>query len=270
MKIGITGADGVIGSRLVKKDCIPLLCDVTNPEEVKTVLDMVKPDIVIHCAALTDVAYCESHFKESFDVNVRGTFNVVGAMPKNSLFIYISSDHVFSGQNYFYDGYNERHKPSPVNRYGFSKWGGEEASKTGKCRTIIVRSSRCFHYDWAKPTLDKLQNGEEVIFTDLIKRTFYHVDHLVEGLLYLAHNYESFPDLDIINISGNDRLSYYMFWANMHRYLGLPGKIKPRNFQLKNEAPRPFRGGLDIRKAKRMGFPLHRVEDGFELIKEGV
>ena len=60
-----------------------------------------KTRCVIHCAALTDVAYCESHFRESFDVNVRGTSNVVEAMPKDSVFIYLSTDHVFNGNNWF-------------------------------------------------------------------------------------------------------------------------------------------------------------------------
>jgi dTDP-4-dehydrorhamnose reductase len=270
MKISVTGYEGTIGNKLLNYGCVPLVCDVTNPKEVKDVVSKEKPDIVIHCAAVTDVDYCESHFKESFDVNVRGTFNVVEAMPADALFIYLSSDHVFSGQNYFYEGYSERHKPSPVNRYGFSKWGGELATKTGNCKTIIVRSSKCFNYEWAKPTLDKLQNGEEVIFTDLIKRSFYHIDHLVDGLLYLANNHENFPDLEIINIAGDQRLSYYMFWVNLRRYLELPGQIKPRSFELKDKSPRPFRGGLDTGLAKRKGFPLHSTKEGFELIKRGI
>jgi len=269
-KIAVTGSQGTIGSRLVKEGCTPILCDITKSKDLAGEMKPMKFDVVIHCAALTDVTYCENHFRESFDVNVKGTANVVEFMPKDSLFIYLSSDHIFSGENYFYEGYGERHKPSPVNRYGFSKWGGELAAQTGNCRVIIVRSSKCYHHGWAKPTLDKLSNGEDVIFTDLIKRSFYHVNFLVEGLLHLAHHYEEFPKLDIINISGKDIFSYYMFWVLLQRHLGLPGKIKPRNSELKDETPRPFRAGLDVKLSKKLGFPSHTLEEGFELIKQGI
>lgn len=270
MKIGVTGSQGTIGSELVKRGCIPINCDITNQYEVTGELFAIEPNVVIHCAAITDVAYCEDHFKESFDVNVRGTSNVVEAMPKGSLFIYLSSDHVFNGNNWFNQGYGEWQTPSPINRYGFSKWGGELASKSPGCRTIIVRSSKCFNYAWAKPTLDKLKNGETVIFTDLIKRSFYHVNHLVEGLLYLAYNNSVFPKLDIINISGQSIFSYYLFWNSMKKYLDLPGEIKPRREEVKSEAPRPLRAGLDTKQAERLGFPLHSISEGFELLRQEI
>jgi dTDP-4-dehydrorhamnose reductase len=203
-------------------------------------------------------------------VNVRGTSNVVDAMPKGSLFIYMSSDHVFNGNSWFNQGYGEWQTPTPINRYGFSKWGGELASKSPRCRTVIVRSSRNFNYAWAEPTIDKLKNGETIIFTDLIKRSFYHVNHFVEGLLYLAHNNNKFPKLDIINISGKNIFSYYLFWSSLKNYLELPGEIKPRREEVKSEAPRPFRAGLDTKQAERLGFPLHSMAEGFELLRQGI
>lgn len=270
MEIGITGAKGIIGSKLVEQGCQPMTCDVKDIDDVKYSLKAFEPDVVIHCAALTDVTYCENHFKESFEVNVRGTSNVVEAMPKCSLFIYLSSDHVFNGNNWFAQGYGEWQKPSPVNRYGFSKWGGELASKSPQCRTIIVRSSKLYNYEWAKPTIDKLKAGETVIFTDVIKRSFYHVNHFVDGLLYLAHNYEKFPDVDIVHISGHDVLSYYLFWNALREYLELPGKIKARREELKDETPRPLRGGLETSLAKKLGIPFYSLQEGFELIKQGI
>jgi dTDP-4-dehydrorhamnose reductase len=270
MKIAVTGAEGTIGSELVRRGCTPINIDVTNSELIRNEIEYTNPDVLIHCAALTDVDYCEEHFKESFEVNVRGTSNVVEAMPKNSLFIYLSSDHVFSGDNWNYEGYGEKHALSPVNRYGFSKWGGELAANTGICRTIIVRSSKCFNYAWTQPTIEKLKNNEVIVLTDLIKRSFYHVNHFVDGLLYLAHNYERFSKLDIINISGHDILSYYLFWSSLKSYLQLLGTIKPRREEVKEETPRPFRAGLEIRQARKLGIPLYTLIDGFELIKQGI
>lgn len=270
MKIATTGSEGTIGRELVKRGCIPINIDITNSELIRNEIEYINPDVVIHCAALTDVKYCEEHFKESFEVNVRGTSNVVEAMPKNSLLIYLSTDHVFSGDNWVNHGYGEKHKPFPVNRYGFSKWGGELAAKTGNCRVIIVRSSKLFNFEWAKDTIYDLQNGETVIVTDLIKRSFVHVNHFVNGLLYLANTYTKYPKLDIINISGESVFSYYLFWNSLKKYLELPGEIKPRGEELKDEVPRPFRGGLEVVQAKKLGIPIYSITDGFELLKQGV
>lgn len=269
MKVAITGHEGMIGSRLVSKGCIPLVCDITKPYDTHGAIFVAEPDVVIHCAALTDVAYCETHFKEAFEVNVRGTSNVVDAMPKGSTFIYLSSDHLFNGNQWF-NGYGEWQKPSPINYYGYTKWGGELAAKSDKCRTIIVRSSKLFYYEWCRPTIEKLKNGEDVVFTDIIKRSFYHANHFVEALLFLVHHLDEYPDLDIINISGGDVMTYYLFWHALKEYLELPGKIVPRNSELKDETPRPYRAGLDIKLSKKIGLPTFSLKDGFELIRQGL
>jgi len=92
----------------------------------------------------------------------------------------------------------------------------------------------------------------------------------VESLLYLADNYEKYPDLDIINISGQEIFSYYLFWNGLNNYFEFPGTVKPRREKLENETPRPFRAGLNITQSKRLGFPLHSMTEGFELLKQGV
>jgi dTDP-4-dehydrorhamnose reductase len=270
VKIAITGGEGTIGRELLKHGCVPIMGDITYSNDIYTEVQKINPDVLIHCAALTDVAYCESHFKESFEVNVRGTSNVVDAMPKDSLFVYLSTDHVFEGRHYFKEGYGEWRKPSPVNRYGFSKWGGELAAQTGNCKLLIVRSSKCYNYEWAKPTIDRLNNGEEIVITDVVKRSFYHVQHFADSLMYLINHYKDYHDLDIINISGDCIYSYFMFWLIVQRQLGLGGKIKPREHEVKDETPRPLRGGLNVKQAQKLGIPIHPFKEGIELLGKGV
>lgn len=270
MIIGVTGYQGAIGSRLVAKGCTPIMSDITVQADVHHEIYRMKPNIVIHCAALTDVAYCENHFKESFEVNVRGTSNVVSALDEKGIFIYLSSDHIFSGENYFNQGYGEWQKPSPVNRYGFSKWGGELAATTEKCRAVIVRSSKLFYRHWAEPTIERLRHGEDVEETDLIKRSFYHINHFVDNLLFLAYHVDEYPEVKVLNISGQNVFSYYLFWNSLANFLGVPGKVIPRREKLKDEAPRPFRGGLDVGYAKKLGIPLFNLQDGFKLIEQGL
>jgi dTDP-4-dehydrorhamnose reductase len=269
MVIAVTGSKGTIGSELVRRGCIPILNDITNHGDIFYEISKMKPNVVIHCAAITDVGYCEDNFKESFEVNVKGTANVVGAMPKDSLFVYLSSDHVFEGNNWFSQGYGEWQKPNPINRYGFSKWGGELTLKTGNCHTLIVRGSKCFNYAWAKPTIDALKNGETVVFTDLIKRSFVHVQHFVDGLLYAVEHYKEIEG-GLINISGDSVFSYYGFWSIVKKVLNLPGEIIPRRERLDNECPRPFRAGLDVHWARSLGVPIYGINEGIKLLEKGI
>lgn len=264
MNIGITGYNGFIGSELVKKGGIPLKCDITNPSTISKAIAEVRPDVIIHCAAHTDVDYLETHFSDGFDVNVKGTSNLIDAISRETFFIYISSDHVFSGDKYWVEGYNENNNPNPVNRYGFSKWGGELAL-FGHSNSLIVRSSKLYNYAWLKPTIDRLMNNETVEFTNIIKRSFMYLPHFVDALLWLSENR---INKNVIHISGESVFSYYVFWSIVQKSLELPGIVVPRNHELKEACPRPLRAGLDIRRAKRLGIPLGSMSDALAKIKE--
>lgn len=269
MKIAVTGAGGLVGKELVKRGCIPIHSDITLPGFISDEIKEVNPDVLIHCAALTDVGYCEKHFKEAFDVNVRGTSNVVTSMPKKSVMIYISSDHVFAGENWFNQGYGEWHKPQPTNTYGFTKWGGELALHTGSCRSVIVRTSRGYSYEIMKPTITLLKQGQDVVFTNLIKRSFMYLQHFTIALMWLAENIMDLKDVEVINISGESVFSYSTFWGIVREYLGLPGKIIPRNEKIE-DYPRPFRAGLDTHYAQKLGVPLGSLSLALKDLKENV
>jgi dTDP-4-dehydrorhamnose reductase len=269
-RIAVTGGNGHLGKELVRRGCIPVMGDIRNENDIYSEISRVKPDVLIHCAAITSVDYCENNFKESFDVNVRGTGNVIAAMPKNSLFVYISTDHVFAGENWFNQGYGEWHRPNPVNRYGYSKWGGELVSTTGVCNSVVVRSSKCFNYEWAKPTLDKLRNGESVVFTDLIKRSFVHFRHFADSLLHMVNHYYEYDDLKVVNIAGNGVFSYFQFWQIAQEVLGLSGEVISSREKLEDVSPRPFRAGLDVKYAKRLEIPIYDVIDGIKLLQEEI
>ena len=87
--------------------------------------------------------------------------------------------------------------------------------------------------------------------------------------MYLVNNYERF-DENTINISGTDVFSYYNFWLILKTKLNLGGIILPRKTKLEGECPRPFRAGLNIHLAKKLGIPLFSMVDGIKLLKEGI
>lgn len=268
MKIYVTGASGTLGKLLVSNGCEPLNCDITNLDEVKNAVQSASPDVLIHCAAITDVDYCETHFKESFDVNVRGTSNVAGALSANTLMIYLSTDHVFQGSNWLSAaGYSESHTPSPVNRYGFSKWGGELALVSHP-NHLIVRTSKCYDIPWMMPTIEKLRNNEKVEFTSLIKRSFMYLPHFVESLLWIANNQSALDGINLLHVSGETVYSYAQFWKMLQFSLGLGGEIISIDIEKTDATPRPFKAGLDVRKAKRLGVPIGSLESALNDIEE--
>ena len=264
-KISVTGHKGKIGSELVKLGYEPLECDVTDLDQVNDEIHRVKPDVIIHCAAISDVAYCENkeNMDKVFAVNVRGVSNILYDF--YGIFIYLSTVHVFNGEKYW--DYSERHQPSPINTYGFTKWAGETISDYGTCRSVVVRISKTFSMESIQDTLYNLQNGESQEFPTFIKRSFNHVSHCAEGISWLAENVHTIPDLKLINIAGTDTLSYYQFWQWAARTFELDEKLIISRKHEIDLPPRPFRGGLSTRLASKLGVPLYSAIDGLKKIK---
>ena len=123
MIIAVTGYKGRLGSQLVKLGCIPLECNVTSGADIKRAIDKSKPDVIINCAAKTNVDACESNkgYKEALAVNFRGATNIQDVFSGH--LIQISTDYVFN----CLDGpYHEDFiKLDPINSYAFSKFGAE-------------------------------------------------------------------------------------------------------------------------------------------------
>ena len=266
MIVAVTGHKGRIGSLLVGRGYIPLDCDITDVEQVHDTVSDINPDVIIHCAAMADVGWCEENEKEAYKVNVRGIANILEFF--KGRFIFLSTVHVFNGRKYF--SYSEKHEPDPVNVYGLTKFAGEVVSMLWGDNTTTIRISKTFDLESMKPTIDTLQtihpdDGLEI--TTLIKRSFIYTPHLVEGISWVAENS---PDVDLLNISGTDTLSYYNFWLQAANILGLDEKrIIPRKYKI-DDYPRPFRGGLNVRKAKKLGVPLYSAVDGLKVIKENM
>ena len=104
-KVWITGAEGHIGSALTDLlDCTQyqLLTtdinevDITNLDEVQSYMRVNRPDVVINCASLTDVAYCAENRDEAYRVNAIGVRNIaLAANDVHAKVIQMSTDDVF-------------------------------------------------------------------------------------------------------------------------------------------------------------------------------
>ena len=124
----LTGGSGLLGRTLLSLDA-EFVCpshqemDLTNRYQVETVVDSIRPKMIIHSAALVGSRPCDENPQYCIDLNVGGTINITRIARKFGIrLIYVSTDYVFSGD---VGNYKEDDPTKPVNLYGASKLAGE-------------------------------------------------------------------------------------------------------------------------------------------------
>jgi dTDP-4-dehydrorhamnose reductase len=258
MKIGVIGAQGRVGSELVRLGCIPMECDVTNRERcdsVESAFDYVAPDIVVNLAAISDVEYCQlpEHEKEVFAVNVCGAM-IVGnvAETRGVPFVFLSTDHVFDGKR---GPYKEKDKRNPINQYGLSKFEAEAIVETFD-NGRIVRTSKLFGWKNAEIVdfISGLRNGEDMEVPTFLRRSFMYVPHFASSLMAYLGRIDEMPK--ILHISNDEVFGWYGFMLLVADAFGLDIKlVHPRNKEIQSFAPRPRKGGLNTVLSKKLGLP---------------
>lgn len=214
MKIAITGASGLIGSRIVEllQNDFEFLSlsiedmDITDPDSVESNLANLDFDLFLHLAGYTNVDGAENQKELAHKINVEGTKNVFDFVSKkNKKFIYISTDFIFDGKN---PPYFEDSTPDPTGYYAQTKYEGEKIVNNN---AMIVRLSYPYRAnyeikkDLVRKLIDYLKQGTQLkMITDsLITPTF--VDDIAYSLKYLMNNYSP----EIYHVVGADSLSPY-------------------------------------------------------------
>lgn len=151
MRIYITGHKGQLGSALLRHALQGAAqhqvsggdqpeFDITNYEQVRQVWVETRPDVVIHCAALTDVDGAARQPDLAYRINGLGTQNVALACAEfNCALLYVSSNEVFDGTQAA--PYREFDATHPINPYGYSKLAGEWFAQKLLQRFYVVRTS---------------------------------------------------------------------------------------------------------------------------------
>jgi dTDP-4-dehydrorhamnose reductase len=260
MKTAVTGSNGFVGSELVRRGCIPIRANVLDTDELVFECRKINPDIVIHCASMTNVDECEKDTQSAFDVNVNGTMNVINVFHK-SFIVYLSTDHVFNGKHRLWLP-NENTKPDPINVYGLTKYAGEVMMHSCIQPYMIVRSSKLFNLSTLKRDILDLKCGVKKEYTGLIHRNFTHLSHFVD-MLFTAINTQN--NKRIVHLATPLSRSYYTFWNMVADKFEIDKSlISERRFGLPDVSPRPFKGGLDTKM-----IPLkYSVSDGIDLAYE--
>jgi len=156
MKILLTGASGQLGQewqRLTNdRDDIILWpytssqLDITNKKQVESELHGRQPDIVVNCAAFTDVDGAETKKELAHQVNSEAVANLAELSTELGFkLVHYSTDYVFAGREEDREncpeGYPEDYPADPINWYGQTKWEGEEAIRQTATDYLILRLS---------------------------------------------------------------------------------------------------------------------------------
>lgn len=159
MKVFIAGASGLVGSNCMKhfteqgwevkgsyfsyQTPGTVFYNTLDPEH-KDNFDILgyKPDVIVHCGAMTHVDYCETHEDESYQQTVQSTLNLIAiAKQCGARFVYISTDYVFDGKE---GPYREDAPINPLSVYGRHKLEAEQRSLNDIEHTLVLRVTNVY------------------------------------------------------------------------------------------------------------------------------
>ncbi len=244
-------------------------CDITDRERVRDAVSSIRPDVVIHSAAWTDVDGCELDRGKAFLVNARGTENVALACRESgAAMIYMSTDFVFDGEKAT-GPYKEEDPPCPVSVYGASKLEGEKAVQRLLKRYCIVRTSWLFGAhgkNFVDTILKKAQAGEELrVVNDQVGSPTCTAD-LAKALHALAQKLLAGDAglWGIYHVTNSGSVSWYDYAREIVRASGLGGvTVAPiTSGELARPAKRPRMSVLDNSKFNgATGFRMAHWQD---------
>jgi dTDP-4-dehydrorhamnose reductase len=304
MKILVTGSNGLLGQKLVyklkaRKD-ISLIAtarggnrlrdtqgylyddlDITNRENVESVFQRHRPDVVINTAAMTNVDACETEREACWLMNVTAVDHQVNALSHISEadasykphFIHLSTDFIFDGTH---GPLTEDEKPNPLSYYAESKLAAEKIVMASRidwaiARTVLVygivdNMSRSNIVLWVKSNLSQ---GKPINVVDDQFRTPTLAEDLADGCILIAEKHAK----GIYNISGSDFMSILDLARTVADYYGLDKSlIKPsKSADIKQPAKRPPVTGFIIDKARReLGYNPHSFKDGISILEKQI
>jgi dTDP-4-dehydrorhamnose reductase len=241
--------------------------DFTSEQQVKSVLQKHKPDVVVHGGAISKPDICETNKEEAYRINVTGTINLLQwAAELKSFFVYISTDFVFSGEKGIY---HEEDETGPVNYYGQTKLLAEAEVLNYPFGWSIVRTVLVYghpksgRHNILTTVAETLKKGEMLnIFSDQM-RTPTYVEDLAAGIASIIEKRAG----GVFHLSGEDMLTPYQMACAVAGYLqlnqNLIKEVTEATFQ--QPAKRPPKTCFDLNKAKQqLNYKTTSFEEGLK------
>jgi dTDP-4-dehydrorhamnose reductase len=235
MRILITGARGMLGHDVRRAAeagghgpvAVPRSSlDITDADAVARAVAAAAPDVVVNCAAWTDVDGAEARFEDALAVNGAGAGNVAAAARAAGAWtIHVSTDYVFDGMKP--RPYVESDPVAPVSAYGRSKLAGEEAvARAAPERHTVVRSSWLFgaHGKCFPKTILRLTEERDVlsVVSDQVGCPTF-TGHLARALVELAEA----PRPGTLHVAAGGACSWYRFAGAVVAAAGARCEVRP-------------------------------------------
>jgi dTDP-4-dehydrorhamnose reductase len=263
MKLLVTGAAGMLGRDVMLAagnaghDVIGFghtELDVSDAAAVESKLEAERPDVVINCAAWTDVDGAEEAEETAMAVNGTGAGNVAAAAAAvGASVVYVSSDYVFDGAKRA--PYVETDQPAPLSAYGRTKLAGEEATAAANPRHFVVRSSWLFGIggnNFVETMLRLAEHQNEVLVVHDQVGSPTYTWHLAYGIVRLIEGLEH----GIHHMAAAGRCSWYEFAREIFEQAGVECKVlSATTDMLDRPAPRPAHSALESQREHAIELP---------------
>lgn len=273
MKVFVTGASSTPGYKIVLEfaesgyqvyaqfftheipnieDVTKIRLDLRNYAKIVEILNEIKPDIIIHTSAISDVDLCEVDKYLAWSVNVEAS-HVIAKKAKdfNAKLVYLSTDYVFDGERGLY---RENDVPAPINYYGLTKLIAENIFSSATNNHIILRTSQIYGFgmgrvNFARFVIDALSKGQRIkALTDqwLSPTLNTLLAKAIKGLVEGNH-------VGLFHVAG-ERMSRYEFARIIAEKFGFDESlIEPITMdEISFRAKRPRDSSLDSSKAKNV------------------
>jgi len=228
--------------------------DIADEAAVSTKVEAERPDVVINCAAWTDVDEAEENEEDATRVNGVGAGNVAAAAGAvGASAVYVGSDYVFDGSKGA--PYVETDQTAPLSAYGRSKLAGEEATREANKRHFIVRSAWLFGVGGPNfvETMLRLaaDHGEVLVVRDQVGSPTY-TWHLAYGIVRLIEGVE----FGIHHMAAAGACSWYEFAREIFEQASVECQVMSATSEmLGRPAPRPAYSALASQREHAIELP---------------
>lgn len=284
----ITGASGLLGANLVlewlargwsptalyRKHAVSLgvpafAIDLCDRQRVRELIEKERPRWIVHCAAATNVDWCEDHPTECHQVNVDASrYLAEAAKAVGARFIYISTDAVFDGNG---SNYAETDAVCPVNVYAKSKVLAEQVVNETLPESLIVRTNI---YGWNLQ--DKLSLAEWMLKNFEFGTRFQGFDDVIFSPILANDLADALAEMmareltGTFHVAGSESCSKFAFAEKIAEVFGLDRSLVERSQvdEIPLRAKRPRNMSLNVAKVRQaLGHRTPGIREGLVRFK---
>lgn len=264
LKVIVTGGTGQLATAIAKlctqsKNSYIITSieelDICSMESVSRGLQ--DADIVINCAAYTNVEAAEENIEEATRINRDGVANIAKVARERGIkLIHISTDFVFGGDNERTTPYSEQEAPSPINVYGKTKAEGEAEALTAP-GAIVLRTSWLYApwgHNFVNTIIARARQGAELRVVDDQRGTPTSAISLAQAIIEIIESGAWQTMEGIYHYSDLGESSWYDFAKEILRIAEVETRITPcKSSEWQSKAKRPHYSVLDKSRIAKLG-----------------